>query len=108
MTIKIPNLIHQLKNAEDEAEYFADRFCGLESNPGVQYLYQSVLRPLLNNQPVSTGDLDMDSFDQEDINILFSVYSDNFTCNSKDFSRLSRIYQMCSKSPAKPVPVYFL
>lgn len=108
LTVRIPSLIQRLKNVEDEAEQFTDPFRDLENHSGVRYLYQSVLLPLLKDQPVETCDLDMDCFDIEDIGALFSFYVDNFTRNSGEFSRLRRIYEKCSESPAKPTPVRFL
>ena len=108
LTIKIPTLIQRLKSADDEAEHFSDHFFSLENNSGVRYLYQSVLLPLLNDQSVDTRDLNMDSFDMEDIGTLFSFYLENFTHNSKEFSGLRHIYEKCSESPAKSMPICFL
>ena len=108
LTIKIPTLIQKLKSADDEAEHFSDHFFSLENNSGVRYLYQSVLLPLLNDQSVDTRNLNMDSFDMEDIGTLFSFYLENFTHNSKEFSGLRHIYEKCSESPAKSMPICFL
>ena len=107
-TVKIPILIQQLKNAEDETEHFVNGFESSETNSGARYLYQSVLLPLLNDQPVETGNLDMDSFDREDIGTLSEFYNNNFTCYSKEMSKLRRIYEICSGAPARPVSVCFL
>lgn len=107
-TIRIPTLIQRLKNAENETEHFVNCLESPEISSGVRYLYHSVLLPLLNDQPVETGDLDMEQFDREDIGTLSEFYDSNFTHYSKEMSKLRRIYEKCSEAPARPASVYFL
>lgn len=108
MTIKSSVLIQQLKNADDESARFNESSYDLELSEGVRYLYYSVLLPLLKGEKLSTSDLDMNSFDRDDIEELYSFYMNNFTCLSREFSALQRICQKCSCSSALTENICFL
>ena len=108
-TIRVFRLLEQLKNAEDESERFHDPLKdGDMDRSGVHYLYEQVLTPLLEYRSVSTGDLDMEQFDREDIMDIFYYYNDNLTSNSEEFSKLRRIYSRCKETKPHQAPIDFL
>ena len=108
-TICVSALLEQLKNAEDESERFHDPLKQGDLNRrGVHYLYEQVLMPLLEYRSVSTGNLNMDQFEMEDIMDIFDYYNDNLTSNSEEFSKLRRIYSGCKEAKPQQASVTFL
>ena len=108
-TIRVSTLLEQLKNVEDESERFYDLLKQEDFNrSGVHYLYEQVLTPLLEYRSVSTGDLNMEQFDREDIMDIFDYYNDNLTSNSEEFSKLRRIYSRCKETKPHQASVTFL
>lgn len=97
MTVRISKLIHLLRNADDESGRFAEPLAGFDD--GARYLYDNVLKPLIDGAEVNTGDLDMERFDREDIGAIFEFYVDNYTSYSKELSRLRNCYDVCCKAP---------
>lgn len=108
-TIQLPKLLKRLREADDESGcfesplYAVDGFCD-----GVLYLYDNVLKPLMEGAEVNTGDLDMERFAQEDIGTIFDFYNDNYTGYSREFSRLRHWYNTCCKAPARCTQTAFL
>lgn len=108
-TIRVSALLQRLKNAEDESEHFhAPLKQGYLNRSGVHYLYERVLTPLLEYRLVSTGDLDMEQFDREDVMDIFDYYNDNLTSNCEEFSKLRRIYSQCKETKPQQAPIVFL
>ena len=104
--IKITKLMKLLRNTEDESGEFTDTLSDLSD--GARYLYDNVLQPLMNDIEMSTQNLDMDRFEQEDINTILSFYTDNYTIYSKTFSQLLHWYNTCCLAPAVCVQTAFL
>ena len=108
-TIRVSALLERLKNAEDESERFHDPLKQGDLNrSGVHYLYEHVLMPLLEYRSVSTGDLDMEQFDREDVMDIFDYYNDNLTSRSREFSKLRRIYSQCKETKPQQASATFL
>ena len=108
-TIRVSALLERLKNAEDESERFHDPLKQGDLNRrGVHYLYEQVLTPLLECRSISTGDIDMEQFDQEDIMDIFDYCNDNLTSRSREFSKLRRIYNQCKETKPQQAPTAFL
>ena len=108
-TIRVSALLERLKNAEDESERFHDPLKQGDLNRrGVHYLYEQVLTPLLECRSISTGDIDMEQFDQEDIMDIFDYCNDNLTSHSREFSKLHRIYSACKETKPQQASVAFL
>lgn len=108
-TIRVSTLLERLKSVEDESERFYDPLKQEEFNrSGVHYLYEHVLMPLLEYRSVSTGDLDMEQFDREDVMDIFYYYNYNLTSNSPEFSKLRRIYSQFKETKPQQAPIAFL
>ena len=104
-TIHMSRLIDSLKKAENEGETVSR---SRDLSGGVKYLFDFMLVPLMNGIPVNTGELDMDAFDRDDLDVLYDYYNDNYTAYSREMRRLRNIYEACLKSHPKAVRTAFL
>lgn len=107
--LKVPSLLQLLRNAKDESGKFGPLPCEIsEGTSGLKYLYNSVLLPLLNEQCVNTTDLDMDSFEREDIGKISDFFWNKLSNNSSEYRQLHQFYEKCAEAKAMPIEVDFL
>ncbi len=87
--------VKQLTESIHEAKEFALP----EMNPGTNYLYNNLYKPLSYGNDVTLSSLDFGNFDANDIDSINSLHSDIFEKNSymseKIMSELRNITPMC-------------
>lgn len=92
-TINIDGFKLRLLSADDESEKFKKNKFPKEINTaGAKYLYRKMLIPIIAEKEVSLSQLDMDSFDLDDISIIYDYYGNNYESGANDRSKLRKFY----------------
>lgn len=92
-TINIDGFKFRLLSAADESEKFKKNKFPQEINTaGAKYLYRKMLIPIIAEKEVSLSQLDMDSFDLDDISIIYDYYGNNYESGTNDRSKLRKFY----------------
>lgn len=72
---------------------------------GVEYLLESVWKPLLYDEPLLTDQVDMGRFTLDDLNTLAAFCEQTFECS---LAQQRKLYMACLQSTAITRPVAFL
>ncbi len=96
-----------------EAKDIGDRYDGnayflQDQPPGVQYLFERFLRPIIHEGAYSIGELDLDQFDRDELESLWELYRDQIGPESDAWQMAERVYSVCSDAPSRPHTVAFL
>lgn len=109
LTINVEMLKENLKRIPDESERLTDPLSGVtDVTDGVRYLYQKVLLPLIASLEVRSDELDMDQFEQDDIQTIAEFYENNYGPYSSKLNKLQRFYSVMSSCEPKCAPVSYL
>lgn len=92
-TVNIDGLKLRLLRADDESAKFKRNKIPEEINTaGAKYLYRKMLIPIIVEKEVLLSQLDMDSFDLDDISIIYDYYGNNYESGSNDRTKLRKFY----------------
>ena len=105
--LKLPVFIRCLSEVEDKTSWFANRQ-QTNLSPEMQYLFTHILVPILEDKEIRTEDLDMDRFDLEDIQELFTYYQENYTFDSPELALLNHLFRQCVSSQALCCPISYI
>lgn len=109
MNIRVPTLIRLLSSAEDiTAQYTGKESMLADQSPGVQYLFNQFLRPIIHEGAYSVDNIDLSRFDREELETLWDVYRDRFGPQSDAWNTAERVYQVCLKAPPQTPAVSFI
>lgn len=98
-----------LKDIPDESVKFTDPLNKLTNfSSGMHYLFDNVISPMMQDKTVSSADLDMDSFDFDDIADIYGFYVENFSSESKEIRALQRFFTIFSNTKPKQSSVNFM
>lgn len=102
LTVNVEMLKENLKRVPDESERLADPLSGVtDVTDGVRYLYQKVLLPLMAGLEVRSDKLDMDQFEQDDIQTIAEFYENNYGAYSGKLKKLRSFYSVVAQSEPK-------
>lgn len=90
-----------LEDRPDESEKFTDPLSKLKNtSKGMRYLFDKVISPMMQKKTVCSSDLDMSSFDFDDIADVCSFYEENFSSGSEEIRALQRfLTTFCTSKP---------
>lgn len=109
LTVNVEMLKENLKRVPDESERLADPLSGVAGvTDGVRYLYQKVLLPLIAGLEVRSDELNMNRFEQADIQTIAEFYEDNYGAYSGSLKKLRSFYSVVSGCKPKCAPVSYL
>lgn len=109
MNIRIPALIDLLADASDiSKEYNGKKSPLADQSPGVQYLFQQFLHPIIHEGAYFVDNIDFDRFDREELETLWDVYRDRFGPQSVTWQTMEKIYRICSSAPPQTPGVSFI
>lgn len=109
MNIQLPTLAKLLTDAED----ITDQYTGKEpflpdQSPGVQYLFEHFLRPIIHEGAYSVKNIDFSRFDREELSELWELYNERFGPRSDTWRTMENFYQICSSAKAQTPAVAFI
>lgn len=100
LELDMTRLIKKLRRAKESAclpEKCVQQFSE-DINPGLQYLIDHVLWTMMHGETVHTADLDLESFDEEDIADLSHLYYEQFFDGTQEWRQLQKVFQQCEQA----------
>lgn len=92
-TVNIATLKLRLLDVKDESAKFKKGNLPKEIHTaGAKYLYRKMLLPVISEKRVKLSQLNMDSFDLDDISIIYDYYGDNYESGTNERSKLRKFY----------------
>lgn len=98
-----------LEDRPDESVKFTDPLNKLKNtSKGMRYLFDKVISPMMQNKTVCSADLDMASFDFDDIADVYGFYEKNFSSWSEEIRALKHFLTTFSDTKPQQSSVNFL
>ena len=75
---------------------------------GAAYLYENVVKPLLDGKTPNSSELDMDAFDLDDYELLEEYYTENLSDDRPEIKKLRLLYGGLQKTTPVNIRTIFI